>query len=85
MQMPRSLSASRGLCTQGSVQDRVGETHREGQAEDCGIWSWRITEHSREDQGSGGAGEVEMWSKASVRMGQQPGKPFFLSSGTEWM
>lgn len=67
------------------MQDRVGETHREGQAEDCGIWSWRITEHSREDQGSGGAGEVEMWSKASVRMGQQPGKPFFLSSGTEWM
>lgn len=46
------------------------ETHREGQAEDCGIWSCRITENSHEDLSSGGVRVVEMWSKGSVRMGQ---------------
>lgn len=46
------------------------ETHREGQAKDCGMRSCGITEHSREDQGSGGERDMEVRSKGFVRMGQ---------------
>lgn len=45
------------------------ETHRKGWAEDCGMRSCSITEHSQEDQISGGERGVDTWHKGSVRMG----------------
>lgn len=50
MQMPGSLSASWGLCTQGRVQDRVGNT--QGGA-GRGLWDVVLQHHRAQSGGPG--------------------------------